>query len=80
MKIELELTEAEAKAMSFVCADIKEWAQNALSNRARIAMQEVFDREVARMVSDPTTNAIPASIEEVVLRAQIQQTQPEPLV
>ena len=70
MKIELELTEAEAKAMSFVCADVTEWAQNAVSNRARIAMQEVFEREVQRMIADPDTTEIPADMETVILNAQ----------
>jgi hypothetical protein len=72
MKFEIELNEAEVKAMNCVCSDITEWIQKAASNRARIAMQEIFEREVQRMVSDPTITEIPADIEAVVLSADIK--------
>lgn len=76
MEYTITLTEAEAKAMSFICADVQDWIQNAASNRARIAMQEVFEREVQRMIADPTTTAIPADIETVVLGAVTPESEP----
>ena len=73
MKFEIELTEAETKAMNFICSDVTEWIQNAASNRARIAMQEIFDMEVARMVLDPSIESMPTNIEEVVLAANLDE-------
>jgi hypothetical protein len=71
MKYEIELNEAEVKALSYVAYDPKEWIQNAASNRARLAMEEIFQEEVARMLADPTITEIPADREAVVLAANI---------
>jgi hypothetical protein len=71
MKYEIELNEAEVKALSYVAYDPKEWIQNAASERARIAMEEIFQIEVARMLADPTITEIPADREAVVLAANI---------
>ena len=72
MKYEIELNEAEVKAISYVAYDPQEWIQNAASERARIAMEEIFQLEVARMLADPTITEIPADREAVVLAANIQ--------
>ena len=72
MKYEIELSEAQDKALSYVAYDPKEWIQNAASERARIAMEEIFQLEVARMLADPTITEIPADRETVVLAADIQ--------
>ena len=66
------LTEAETKAMEYVAVDVQEWADNALKNRARIAMDEIYQAEVARMTADPEITAIPADKEAVVLSADIK--------
>jgi len=71
MKYEIELNEAEVKALSYVAYDPREWIQNAASNRARIAMEEIFQLEVARMLADPSITEIPADREAVVLAANI---------
>lgn len=66
------LTDAEVKAMEYVALDVQEWADNALKNRARIAMDEIYDTEVARMTDDPEITSIPADKEAVVLAADIK--------
>ena len=68
----ITLTDAEAKAMEYVALDVQDWADNALQNRARIAMDEIYNEEVARMTADPTITSIPADKEAVVLAADIK--------
>ena len=72
MEIKITLTEAEAKAMAYVAYDVQEWAENAVHERARIAIEEIFQMEVQRMLADPDTTEIPADREAVVLAANIQ--------
>ena len=71
MKLEINLTEAEAKALAHVVVDPLEWASNAIRERCRLAMQDIFRAEVQRMVADPSVTVIPADMEEVVLNADI---------
>ena len=68
----ITLTDAETKAMEYVAFSVQDWADNALQNRARIAMDEIYDAEVARMTADPTITSIPADKEAVVLAADIK--------
>ena len=72
MEITITLTDAEAKALAYVAYSPQEWADNAIHERARIAMDEIFQIEVARMLADPNTTEIPADREAVVLAADIQ--------
>ena len=72
MEITISLTEAEAKALSYVAYDPQDWAENAVKERARIAMEEIFQAEVSRMLADPNTTEIPADREVVVLAANIK--------
>lgn len=72
MEIIITLTEAEAKALAYVAYDPQEWADNAVHERARIAMDEIFQIEAQRMLADPSTTEIPADREAVVLAADIQ--------
>lgn len=72
MEINIVLTEAEAKALAYVAYDPQEWAENAIKERARIAMDEIFQSEVQRMLADPNTTEIPADREAVVLAADVQ--------
>ena len=66
------LTDSEKKAMEYIAVSVQDWADNALQNRARIAMDEIYDAEVARMTEDPTITSIPADKEAVVLAADIK--------
>ena len=68
----ITLTDAETKAMEYVAFSVQDWADNALQNRARIAMDEIYNAEVARMTADPTITSIPADKEAVVLAADIK--------
>jgi len=68
----IELTDAEVKAMEYVALSVQDWAENALKNRARIAMDEIYQSEVTRMTEDPTVTSIPADKEAVVLAADIK--------
>ena len=68
----IELTDAEVKAMEYVALSVQDWADNVLKNRARKAMNEIYQSEVTRMTNDPTITAIPADKEAVVLAADIK--------
>lgn len=72
MEITITLTEAETKALAYVAYNPQEWAENAVKERSRIAMDEIFQAEVARMLADPNTTEIPADREAVVLAADIK--------
>lgn len=74
-KFTITITDAEAAALAHVMADPQEWAQNAISERARIATDEIVQREIARMVADPAVTEIPATAAEIVLAAAL----PEPV-
>ena len=43
MDYTVTLTEAETKAMEYVAADVQECIDNAVTNRARIAIDEICD-------------------------------------
>lgn len=68
----IELTAAQEKALAYVAVSPQEWAENAVHNRARIAIDEIYDAEVARMTADPDITSIPADKDAVVLAADIQ--------
>ncbi len=72
MEITITLTEAETKALAYVAFDPQEWAENAVKERARIAMEEIFQTEAQRMLADPNVTSIPADREAVVLAADIK--------
>jgi len=68
----IELTDAENKAMEYVAFDVQDWAENALKNRARQAIDEIYKDEVERMTNDPEVTSIPADKEAVVLSADVK--------
>lgn len=68
----IELTDAELKALAYVAYDPHEWMVNAVKERCRTAMEEIFQSEVARMVQDPDVKEISADREAVVLAARIE--------
>jgi len=70
----IELNDAEVKAMEYVAVSVQDWADNALKNRARQAMDEIYNTEVARMTADPEVTSIPADKEAVVLAADVKST------
>jgi len=68
----IELNDAEVKALEYVVFSVQDWADNALKNRARLATDEIYDSEVARMTADPSITSIPADKDQVVLDADIK--------
>ena len=72
MEIKITLTSAQEKALAYVAASPQEWAENLVHNRCRIAIDEIYDMEVARMTADPNITSIPADKDTVVLAADIQ--------
>ena len=45
--ITISITDTEQKALETVMVDISEWADNAVTNRARIAKEEIISKLVA---------------------------------
>lgn len=68
----ITLTDAELKALSFVALSAQDWIDNAVHERCRVAMEEIFTAEMTRMVTDPSITEIPADHETVVLAADIK--------
>ena len=68
----ITLTDAELKALAFVAYDPQDWIDNAIHERCRLAIEEIFTAEVARMIADPSITEIPADREVVVLAADIK--------
>ena len=71
MNITVTLTEAEAKALAYAAVSPQGWVDNAVHERCRIAMEEIFQIEVARMLADPNITEIPADREAVVLASNL---------
>jgi len=65
------LTDAEDKALRHVALEPQEWIDNAVHNRCRIAMDEIYNAEVERMVADPDITTIPADKDAVILEANV---------
>ena len=72
MTYTIELTDAEVKAMEYVAFDVQDWIDNAVENRARQAIDEIYQSEVERMTNDPAVTSIPADKEAVVLSADVK--------
>jgi len=66
MDYTITLTEAERKAMEFICADVDEYITNFATNRARIAKEEI----VALLVKHCNENDVQLAVGQ---DAQIDQ-------
>lgn len=66
----ITLSDVEVMALAHVMADPQEWTQNAISERARIAGEEIVASETARMLADPNITTIPATAEEIIMAAE----------
>ena len=67
----ITLTDAEDKALRYVAFDPQDWIDNAVHNRCRQAIDQIYTEEVERMTADPDIASIPANKEQVVLDANI---------
>jgi hypothetical protein len=74
LEITITLTETEYNALSRVCADPQEWAENAVKERARVAIEDIVSEQVRVMLANPDVQTIPATVEELVASA------PDPVV
>lgn len=70
MEYTITLTDAQYKALAYVAYDPKEWIENAVYNRCRIAMDEIVAQEVERIISIGET--ISGTKEDIVLAAPIK--------
>jgi hypothetical protein len=68
----VELTDAELKALAHTVWDPQDWIDNAVHEQCRRAIEEIFQKEVQRMLLDPSITEIPADREAVVLAADIK--------
>ena len=68
----VSITDAEKKALEYIALSVQDWIDNAVDNRARIAIDEIYNEEVARMTADPDITTIPADKDAVVLAADIK--------
>ena len=68
----IELNDAEVKAMEYIAVSVQDWVTNVLKNRARLATEEIYNKEVERMTADPSITSIPADKNQVVLDADIE--------
>jgi hypothetical protein len=68
----VSITDSEKKALEYIALSVQDWIDNAVDNRARIAIDEIYNFEVARMTADPDITSIPADKDAVVLAADIK--------
>lgn len=61
----INLTETENKAMEYIAFDVNEWIQNAVHERARIAIEEIIKITVEKLLEN--NQSIPSSKDEIVL-------------
>ena len=71
-QLTVTITDAEFKALSHSCYDPQEWLDNAIHERCRHSIEEIFQMEIAKMIADPTVTSIPADRDQVVLAADIK--------
>ena len=69
-KYTIILTEAEDKALSTVALDQNDWIQNVIHDRCRIAIEEIVQAEVQRLLSEG--KPITGSKDDIVLAADIE--------
>jgi hypothetical protein len=66
----ITLTDAQDKALSVVTLDQQDWIENAVSERCRIAIDEIVNAEVQRKLAAGET--ISGTKDEIVLAADIE--------
>jgi hypothetical protein len=66
----ITLTDAEDKALGYVAVSQQEWIDNAIKNRCRIAIDEIFTIEAERISA--LGGEISGTKEEIVLLANIE--------
>ncbi|MBV9078625.1 MAG: hypothetical protein JO048_14225 [Methylobacteriaceae bacterium] len=67
MRIVIELTDAEATALSVVALSAQDWAETALRERARLAIGDIVQSEMAHLSA--AGEPIPPSVEAILAGA-----------
>jgi rRNA-processing protein FCF1 len=71
MEYKVVLNDAENKALSHVTYDPQEWIQSTISERCRVAIEEIVAKELERITSGGE-GTISGSKETIVLNAPIK--------
>ena len=69
-QIIINLSDAEEKALLYVAADCQQWAEHAVKERCRLAMEEIVQLEVQRLLAEG--KEIKGTKEEIVNNAPIK--------
>ena len=70
----IEITDAEDKALAWVAYSVQDWITSVTKERARTAIDQLYDAEVQRMTADPDVTSIPADKNTVVMNADIKSS------
>jgi hypothetical protein len=76
--ITIELNDLDEKCMRYLAADPEDWVNNFVSARIYAAKYEIYNSEIRRMTEDPLVTSIPASMDEVVLAADVKFADADP--
>ena len=68
----VELTDVQEKVLRHIAYDPQEWIENAIFERCRKAIDEIYKKEVARMVDDPSIQNIPADKNTIIENAELK--------
>lgn len=68
LTITINLTEVETLALQYIAADPQEWLDSFVKYRANVAIDEIYQKEVQRLISEGA-DAIPTNKATVVLNA-----------
>lgn len=69
-KYTIELTEVQSKALHVIAANPEEWIDNFVTIRCEQAIEEIFQTEVQRLISEG--KPISGTKEEIVLAADVE--------
>ena len=68
-QITFELTDTEAMVLAHIALDPLDFIDNLATWQANLAMDEIVQAEIDRMIADPNTTSIPSNREEIVQNA-----------
>lgn len=68
--VTINLTDLEERLMRSFCIDIQDFVENFVRYRIDTAKEEIYQREVQRMLNDPSITTMPANKDEIVNQAQ----------
>jgi len=69
----IELTDAEQKGMEYVSTDVNFWIQNAVHERARLAMDEIVAEDIKVTLNAGGT--VSGTKEEIVMKSELPNAQ-----